>query len=207
MDGDTERFDDVGEPLDEFGGVEPRAVRGPAGADGAGDADAFRRLACAAQDTVGLPEGDLDRVVGLEPGQLGRGAGDFEDAAVVDVGVDVLFGGDADDLGDGVVHGPLQTYGCLVAVLPGVAFAARDAVVEPAAVAAGGAVAAEVAFQQHDVEEGCGLLEVVGGPEAGVAAADDADVRGACRRAGALGGWGSRPARTRRRFRRCWWCA
>lgn len=178
VDGDAECFDGVGEPFDEFGGVQAGAVRGPAGADGAGDADAFGGLARAAQDAFGLAEGDLDGVEVLEAGELGGGAGDLEDAAVVDVGVDVLVGGGADDFADGVVHGLLEAYGGVVAVEFRVAGAAGDAVVEPAAVAAGGAVAAELGFQDSDVEEGYCLLEVVRRPESGVAAADDADVCG-----------------------------
>ena len=185
------RFDGGGEALDEFHGVQAGAVRGPGGADGAGDADALGGLAGAVQDAVRLAEGDLDGVEVLEAGELGGGVGDFEDAAPVDVGVDVLVGGDADDLVDGVVHGLLEADRGVVAVELRVAVAAGDAVVEPAAVAAGGAVAAELGFEDGDVEEGDGLLEVVGRPEAGVSAADDADVGGGVAGEGFAGGGGA----------------
>ena len=188
VDGDAESLDGVGEALDEFDRVQAGAVRGPGGADGSGDADAFGGLAGAAQDAVGLAEGDLHGVEVLEAGQLGGGVRDFEDAAPVDVGVDVLLGGDAYDFVDGVVHRLLEADGGVVAVEFRVAVAARDAVVEPAAVAPGGAVAAELGFQDGDVEEGDGLLEVVGGPQAGVSAADDADVGRAVAGQGLAGG-------------------
>lgn len=153
-------------------------MRGPGGADRAGDADARGGLAGPVHLPVRLAEGDLDGVEVLETGELGGGEGDLEDAAAVLVRLDLLRLADVEDLGDGGVHGLLEADGGLVAVELGVAVASGDAVVEPAAVAPGGPVPAELRFEDGDVEEGDGLLEVVGGPQARVAAADDADVRG-----------------------------
>lgn len=178
VDRDAERLDGCREALDELHRVQACAVRGPGGGDGSGDAYAVCGFAGAEQDAVFFAEGDLDGVEGFEAGQLGGGVGDFEDAALVDVGVDAFVSRDLYDFGDGVVHGLLEADGGVVAVEPCVAVAAGDAVVEPAAVAAGGAVAAELGFQDGDVQEGDGLFEVVRRPQAGVAAADYADVGG-----------------------------
>ena len=71
---------------------------------------------------------------------------------------------------------------------------ARRAVVQPAAVAPGGAVAGELLLQDGDPQEGLGLLQVVRGPQAGVAAADDRHVGLGGRRAGPGGdGYADRP--------------
>jgi hypothetical protein len=136
VDGDAERLDGRRQPLDQLHRVQARAVRGPAAGDGARDPYPLGGLARAEQQAVLLAEGELDGVVRLQTRQLRRAVGDFEDAAPVDVGVDAFGLRDPYDLVDGVVHGLLEAYGGVVAVQPGVAVAARDAVVEPAAVAA-----------------------------------------------------------------------
>lgn len=100
------------------------AVGGPAGADGVGDVDEGAGVGGVVEDAVALAEAEFGGVEGLEAGELGGGAGDFEDSAVVDVGVDAFGGGDLDDFGDGVVHGVLEAEGGLVAVAGGVAVAA-----------------------------------------------------------------------------------
>lgn len=175
VDRDAEGFDGFRQALEEFHRVQAGAVRGPGRADGA-DADAVGGLAGAVQGAVLLTVGEFRFVEGLEARQLGGGVRDFEYAAVVDVRVDGLGAGHVDDLGDGLVHGLLEADRSVVAVQFGVAVAARDAVVEPAAVAARGSVAAELLFKDRDPQERGGLLQVVRRPQARVSTADDDDV-------------------------------
>lgn len=188
VDDDAEAFACGGQALDQLQGVDAGSVRGPGGAHGVRDVDAGAGVGGVVELAVRFAEGEFGGVEGPEAGELGGGAGHFEDSAAVDVGVDAFLGRGVDDFGDGLVHGVLEALGGLVAVEGGVAVAAGDAVVEPAAVAAGGSVAAELLLQDGDAQVGGGGLEVVRGPQAGVAAADDDDVgRGVAGERGA--GW------------------
>ena len=84
---------------------------------------------------------------------------------------------DPQHLVDGVVHRVLQGDDAVAAVGRGVpAPGAGQRRGQPAAVAPARAVAAEPRLEQDDAQGGVGLLEVVRRPEAGEAAADDADV-------------------------------
>jgi hypothetical protein len=178
VDRDSERLDGRRETLDQLDRVQPCPVRGPGRADRVGDPDALGGLPGAVQLAVLLAERQLVLVERLQPGELRGRVGHLQDAADMHVRVDVLLPGDPHDLGDGLVHRLLQPYGGLVSVQRRVPVAARDAVVEPAPVASGGAVAAELLLQHGDAQEGRGLLQVVRGPQTGVAATDDDDVGG-----------------------------
>ncbi len=65
-------------------------------------------------------------VEGLQAGQLGRRVGHFEDAALVDVRLDALLGGDPDDLVDRLVHRLLGTDRRFVG-MPSLAYRSRPA--------------------------------------------------------------------------------
>lgn len=99
-------------------------------------------------------EGAVQPVVGLDVVALAEGAD----------GPDAVFGGldQADRLGESEQPFQGEELG-----RPGQ---------RAAAVAAAGAGAAEVGLDQHHIEPGIVLLEHDGGPQAGVAAADDAHV-------------------------------
>ena len=178
VDLDAERFDGRGESLDQLHRVEAGAVRGPAWSRRRRRRDALGGLAGAvavrgpfSPKAISAAWNAFRRVSWAGVWATSRTPPWWMSASMPS------FRGDADDLVDGVVHGLLEADGGVVAVEPGVAVAAGDAVVEPAAVAAGGSVAAELPRGRR-FEEGDGLFEVVRRPEAGVSAADDADVRG-----------------------------
>ena len=63
-----------------------------------------------------------------------------------------------------------------------------EAARQPAAVAARGAEAGEFALDDDDAQRWLGLLQIVGGPQPGVAGADDGRHRPRCRRAAAVVG-------------------
>lgn len=129
-----------------------------------------------------------------EAGELGRGAGDGEQAADRHVGVDLLGGGDAAHLDDGVAQGGARAAGRLGSVRggdPGGDGRGPGAV--PAAGAPARPGAGDVLLDHEDVEGGVRLEEVVRGPQAGEPRAHDDDVRGGvpverlARRAGVRG--------------------
>ena len=172
-------LDGPGEPTDESGGVDRRAVRGPRAADRAVDRGDLLDLGRAEQPVVVRPE-PPGRMVGqlhADPLQLGRVPGDGQGAALVEVAVDPLGCGHPAHLGDGLDEEPLQADGSLTAAVHGHPPQRRgEERGAPAAVASGGPVAGDLLVDDHDPKARVGDGEVVGRPQPGVAGADDRDI-------------------------------
>ena len=115
--------------------------------------------------------------LGAQPHGLRSGSGDFEIAALDDVGVDTFAAGHVDHLVDGLVEHPLPGDDAVPPVSLGQQISTAGCQAgQPAAVAPGGAKPGESRFQHSDAQGWIGLLEVIGGPQPGVAGPDDADV-------------------------------
>jgi hypothetical protein len=111
-------------------------------------------------------------------GQLRPVARQRDRAAAGVVGVDPLGLGHPADLAHRLVHGPPHRDGGSRPVPPrDAARRGREQSRAPAAVAARGAEARDLPFDDHDAQRRIELVQVVGGPEPGVARADDRDVR------------------------------
>ncbi len=205
VDRHAEPLDRLGESAHELARVNARAMRVPGGAERAGDAD----TGCRGRGIHHLHIGMRPRLLGCrarpQARELRGRAGDAELAALDDVGVDALAGGDGDDLVDRLVEGALlgdrgvATVGLGVALTP-----AGHGVREPPAVATGCPEAGEPLLE-HDHPQGrLGALEVVRGPEAGVAGARRSRHRRRGRRAAAVSGSAGRRGRATTTTRHRW---
>ena len=157
--------DDAGDAGHQPGGLHAGAVGVEVAGHGSGH-----------PDPVGhLPGGEL----AVEPLPLGLRAGDGEDAAAHDVGLDALPGGHPDDLVDRGAQRVPEALDAVLACHGGVRpRAAGELARQPAAVASRGAEAGELRLDDPDVEGRVGLREVVRRPEAGEPTAHDRDVAG-----------------------------
>ncbi len=174
----AERLDRGGQAADELGRLDARGVR--AERLGHRAVHAQPRLVVGSQQVVVLgPVPPLLQVGDLlqEAGLLRLVGRHDAHAALDDVGVDPLGLGHPDDLVDRGHHGALERDHRSLAVRLGVAFPRPGELGrQPAAVAARRAEARELPFQDRHAQVGLFLLEVVGGPQAGVSGADDAHV-------------------------------
>ena len=174
---DPQALHGVGQSACQRGGLDPGTVRVVVRGKHSGKPDALRRFARGeSRDSVDAPP-----ALGVggrgQPGRLRRVTRDLEGATLDDAGVDVLPGGDVDHLVDSVVEGTLPGHDGVAAVLTGHPLAvSRNESGQPAPVASGGAEPGEPGLEHHDAQRRVGLFEVVGGPQAGVARTDDADV-------------------------------
>ena len=177
VDRDPEVAHDAGQASGQLGRLDPRAMGGPGPDHQPVDVDPGLRRRPFEQLVVGLAPFMGLRDLGPQPLGLGLVGRDVELAALDRVDVDAFGTGDAQHLVDRVVHRLLEGEHAWAPVRRGVpASGAGDRRGQPAAVATTGAVAAEPGLQQHDAQRGVGLLEVVGRPEPGETAADDAHV-------------------------------
>ena len=177
VDVDTDAFDGRGQPAGQFGGMDLGAVRVPDTTQGSGDIHPARRFGCGQQRAVGTGPRRQGLRHRLQAPELGRGVGDGQFAALADIGVDTLFGCD----GEHFVDRRVQRVLVVDRRLPTVGFrhpltAAGDLVGEPAAVAPGCPETGEPCLQDRDAQTRFRFLEVVRGPQPGVAGPDDGDV-------------------------------
>ena len=125
--------------------------------------------------------GEAYGMAGTNPGgdavSLDRAAGQVDPAARLVVAVDALGIGYPTDVVDGVVQAP-HLANCILRSGPGSPVHGTDAVLAegPSTVSTRGAVAGHLPLQNHHPYRRVQAEQVVGGPEAGVAGADDGDV-------------------------------
>ena len=148
--------------------------------DAPADVHASRQGGAVEKDAVLLPEAER-HIVGMlraEPVQLELALGHHEGAALDEVAVDALRLDDPRHLVHRRVNRALERKRSLAAAALDPAGARpRDDPEHPAAVAARGAEARHLALQHDDLEGRVGPPELVRGPQARIASADDADVR------------------------------
>ena len=163
-----------GQPAHQKGGLDPRAVRRPAAAEGAGDPHPRGEFAGIEEHRVGIATGlaASARHLAAQPLELRRRAGDAEPPPLDEVGVDALSRRDPGDLGYGVAHREVQ----LLDARPVAPRRAGEQSADPAAVAARRPEPAELRLEHDDAKLRRCRGEVVRRPQPGVAAADDADV-------------------------------
>jgi hypothetical protein len=151
----------VGQALDQLGGLYARAVRAVEAAQRSGDAYAVVHLVAAQLDEVvwaGTPSA-FEAQTGAKPAQLGRITRNVQKSVLDDVGVDSLGRRDSDDFVHRGTHGAHQIDDAGTAVRGGVGVARpRQFGRQPTAVAARGAEAGKLTFQQHNSEVGLRLL-------------------------------------------------
>ena len=174
-------LDGLGQPADEAGGVDRSAVRCVAGAQHVARVDASRGLVGRQPAIVLLAE--APRAVVLEqlvnPADLRLVARQVEVAALGEVAVDALLARHAGDLVDGVVHRALERDGPVATVLlRHLLEAHRQERRQPTTVAAAGTEPGELGLEDDDAQRRVDLMEVVRGPQSGVAGADDRHVGG-----------------------------
>src|SRR6478609_10398651 len=101
-----------GETAHEPGRVQRRAVRGPGAAERVADADVVGHLVHVEQTQVVVAEAPLAALghLGTDPFELRGVAGHRDVAALLEMAVDVLLGGDPTHLGDRVVHPALHPH-------------------------------------------------------------------------------------------------
>ncbi len=121
VDDDAAPLDGVGQAADEPRRVDGRAVRGERAAEGVADAGDRRDLVGVEEPVVLLAEAPLAMVGDLltDPLELRRVARDGEVAALVEVAVDALRGGDPADVGHRVVQQVLHPHRRVAAALGG----------------------------------------------------------------------------------------
>jgi len=176
----AEPLDCRGQPAHQLGRMHAGYVRGEDRAVGARDTQSPVELRAAQLAQVLLGEAVLTRARDrfAQAPQLRLTERDVEMAALDEVRFDALLGEDAADLADGREHRPLER-GVALAPAPALVHPRRSGEEsrDPASVAPRGAEARHLALEHDDLERGIGALEVVGGPQARVAGADDRHVR------------------------------
>ena len=179
--GDAAPAHGVEEPADQRGRLHAGRVRAVHRGQRTLDPDPVVHLGAAEALLVPLAE-PPGRALGehrVQPRELWLGAGDVQDAVLDDVGVDALVPAHADHVVDRLLHRPDEPTHPVPASGGGVPVeVAGQLRGEPAAVAARGAVAGELLLQDDDAQIGLSAGQVVGGPQPGEAASDDADVGG-----------------------------
>ena len=173
-------LDDIGESAGEARGVDAGGVGAEHRAERPGDVGARPRLLGVEQPVVGIrmTEGAVRVDSMLRVLQSDLRHRESRPAALVEVGVDTLLLERGADHVDGLEAGALVAHHRVVAMVRHEALAAtRQPAVAPTAVAARGPETRDVALDDHDAERRIELGQVVGGPEAGEASADDRDVR------------------------------
>ena len=178
VDGDPTSLDSVGQASHQLGWVDCGAVWGvcrPEGTVAPQDLPGRRLIE---QDHALVVPGLRLRDFGPGTGQLDLGAGEGDGAALDDVGLDALAGRGGDHLIDALSHGPsLCQRSVSTSQLCQGRRRGREEGRAPASVAPRCAVPRDLGVQDDDAQPGLGRCEVVGGPQPGVARADDGDVR------------------------------
>jgi hypothetical protein len=167
------------QPAHELRRLHPRAVRRVARAAQAGDARARGGLV------------DVEQLAARRLAQareLGLGLRDGQRAALDEVAVDALAGAGRAHLVDRRLDRALERRDRVLTGCLALARAGRDLAEHPAAVAPRGAEAGHLPLEHDDGERGVGPQQLVGGPQAGVAGSDDADVGLAVAVEGGAGG-------------------
>ncbi len=178
MDRDAQPFDSQGQAADELRRLDARDAAHDHGTQHARNVDPGPRLGAGdGKDAVILSPGAAMGDLGCQARHLGAVGCDHQFVGGVDVGVDPFGRGDADHLVHGALHrfnhgkhGIAPAVAGIAVVVPG------KAAGQPAAVAPRGPKAREFLFQDRHAQVGAGGLEVEGGPEPGIARADDGDI-------------------------------
>jgi hypothetical protein len=161
------------------GWLNPSAVRAPGGTDCASNVDPLTQLVGAQHDQI--VRSPAESALACEPARKSAvlcGVGcHLEQPVLTDVRVDPLRIAYPDDLVHSVKHRPLHRHRGLDPANLGIPLGlAWHLCAEPAAVSTGCAETSELAFQHRDPQIRLGCLEVVRGPQAGEAAANDRNV-------------------------------